>query len=66
MKTIPPILLAAALVGVGSITSANADNPAPNASGKEPDFTISRKVSLSVPDKTIEDSFRVSRRLCLR
>jgi len=35
-------------------------SPLSNTSSNEPDFRISRRVSISVPDKTIEDSFKIA------
>ena len=39
---------------------AGAEHPLSNTLSNEPDFRISRRVSMSVPDKTIEDSFQIA------
>lgn len=39
---------------------AGAEPPLSNTLSNEPDFRISRRVSMSVPDKTIEDSFQIA------
>jgi len=52
------------LGGAGESTSVAMDaSPGSIASGKEPDFRISRQVALSVPDKAIESSFNVAANL---
>jgi len=39
---------------------AKGKNSLSNTSGNEPDFSVSRTVSISVPDKTIEKSFQIA------
>ncbi|MGP8234149.1 MAG: hypothetical protein ACLQVW_01875 [Limisphaerales bacterium] len=39
---------------------AQAENPPGNAANNTPNFQISRRVSISVPDKAIEDSFHIA------